>query len=167
MSNARLKRQARKARGSSEVKLNITSMMDMFTIILVFLLKNFSTQGQIVTPATGLTLPASSVEKVAQEALNVKISKNSIAVENRMVIDEKEYSAIMEQQDFMIPELLAALTKYESEARKSAELFNKNYTGEITIHGDVAIPYKVLTRVMYTCGQAGFPVMNLLVYKRN
>jgi biopolymer transport protein ExbD len=166
MANPRLARQARRKRGSGEVKLNITSMMDMFTIILVFLLKNFSTQGQIVTPATGLTLPTSSVERTAEGALNVTISKNGITVENRTVIDEKEFAEILKQQDFMIPRLHEALKTYEQEARKSAEIFQKEFTGEITIHGDISTPYKVITRVMYTCGQAGFPVMNLLVYKR-
>jgi biopolymer transport protein ExbD len=166
MANPRLKRQARKSRGGSEVKLNITSMMDMFTIILVFLLKNFSTQGQMVTPAAGLMLPTSNVEKAAVEALNIKISKNTIVVENTPVTDEKEFSAILKQQEFLIPELHKVLVQYEKEARKSAEVFGKEFKGEITIHGDVSTPYKVITRVMYTCGQAGFPVMNLLVYKR-
>lgn len=141
-------------------------MMDMFTIILVFLLKNFSTQGQMVTPASGLTLPSSSVERTAEEALSIKISNSTISVENQLVITPLEFAELQNQQDFMIPSLHAVLLKYNGEARKAAEIFNKQFTGEITIHGDIETPYKVLTRVMYTCGQAGFPVMNLLVYKK-
>jgi len=139
--NPRLARQARKARGSGDVKLNITSMMDMFTIILVFLLKSFSTEGQLVTPATGLLLPTSSVERTAKEAL-------------------------CDQKDFMIPRLYDVLSKYAKEARKSSEMFGKDFSGEITIQGDVSIPYKLLTRIMYTCGQSGYPVMNLIVYRK-
>ena len=62
MANPRAARQARRRRNPEDVKLNITSMMDMFTIILVFLLKNFSTEGNL-TPADNLTLPKSTVEK--------------------------------------------------------------------------------------------------------
>jgi len=160
-------RQARKARrGSGEVKLNITSMMDMFTIILVFLLKSFSTQGQLVTPAHGLVLPTSTVERSTGEALAVKISRNRVVVEDRIVVTEDRFQQLLKQEDFMIRELYDVLSKFAEEGRKSAEMFKKEFSGEITIQGDVEVPYKVLTRVMYTCGQAGYPVMNLIVYKK-
>ncbi len=164
--NPRLARQARKARGSGEVKLNITSMMDMFTIILVFLLKSFSTEGQLVTPATGLLLPTSSVERTAKEALCVKISNDNVVVENTVVLNKKDFQTVMEQKDFMIPQLYDVLSQYAEEAKKASEMFGKEFSGEITIQGDVGIPYKLLTRIMYTCGQSGYPVMNLIVYRK-
>lgn len=166
MANPRAARQARGRRRGEEVKLNITSMMDMFTIILVFLIKNFSTEGAIVTPADNLTLPRSTVEKHANEALSVKVSKNSIIVENVLVIDQKQFDEILKQKDFMIQTLHDVLVKYAEEAKKMAEISGKDFSGEITIQGDVEIPYNILTRVMYTCGQAGYPKMNLFVYRQ-
>ncbi len=165
MSNPRLKRQQRKSRNSGEAKLNITSMMDMFTIILVFLLKSFSTEGQLVTPATGLTLPSSSVERTAKEALAVKISADNIVVEDKLVIEPSKYQEILKQKDFLIPDLQSVLSEFAEEAQKASEMFGKEFSGEITIQGDVGVPYSVLTRVMYTCGQSGYPVMNLIVYR--
>jgi biopolymer transport protein ExbD len=153
-------------RSDGTVKLNITSMIDMFTLMVVFLLKNYSAQGQLVTPATNLLLPTSSVEKNAGEALSVKVSAGNIMVENSIVIDEKEYQAILTQKDFLIEPLYNVLKKYSDEARKSAEMFKTDFSGKISIQGDVAIPYNILTRVMYTCGQAGYPVMNLVVYRK-
>ncbi|MBD3421185.1 MAG: hypothetical protein GF398_13800 [Chitinivibrionales bacterium] len=167
MALPRAGRQARRNRSEGDAKLNITSMMDMFTIILVFLLKSFSTQGQLITPAEGLTLPASSIERTTGQALSVKISRNQIAVEDALVVDKQDYEAITEQKDFMIQSLYEVLQKHAGEARKSAELFGKEFSGEITIQGDVEIPYNVLTRIMYTCGQAGYPVMNLIVYRKD
>lgn len=166
MANPRALRQARKRRGSDETKLNITSMMDMFTIILVFLLKNFSTEGAIVTPADNLTLPESSVEKRAKESLSVKVAKNSIMVENNLVLDEKAYSELSQQKEFLIKPLYESLVKYSEEAVKMSKISGNNFSGEITIQGDVEIPYNILTRVMYTCGQAGYPNMNLFVYRQ-
>lgn len=165
MANPRIARMARKARSGGEAKLNITSMMDMFTIILVFLLKSFSTQGQLVTPAKGLLLPTSSVERNAEQARDVKILHNSIVVEDRVVVDQKGYASLLEQKDFMISPLYDVLTKYADEARRAADLFGTEFSGEISIQGDVKVPYKILTKVMYTCGQAGYPVMNLVVYR--
>jgi biopolymer transport protein ExbD len=167
MANPRAVRQARRRRGGDDVKLNITSMMDMFTIILVFLIKNFSTEGAIVTPADNLTLPKSSVEMRAKEALGIKVSKNTIIVENNLVINDQQFAEIEKQKDFMIQSLHDVLVKYAEEAKKMAEISGKEFSGEITIQGDVEIPYNILTRVMYTCGQAGYPKMNLFVYRQD
>ncbi|HEX3020233.1 MAG TPA: biopolymer transporter ExbD [Chitinispirillaceae bacterium] len=167
MANPRAARQARRRRGGEEAKLNITSMMDMFTIILVFLLKNFSTEGAIVTPADNLTLPQSTVEKRAKESLSVKMARNSIMVENSLVIDEQSYAKIAGQKEFLIKSLYDVLVKYSEEARKMSKISGKEFSGEITIQGDVEIPYNILTRVMYTCGQAGYPNMNLFVYRQD
>lgn len=166
MSNPRLSRQARKARSSGEAKLNITSMMDMFTIILVFLLKSFSTEGQLVTPATGLLLPASTIERGAKHALSIKISNDKVAVEDVVVLEADEFKAVLKQKDFMIERLNQVLLKYTEEAKKASEMFGEEFSGEITIQGDVGVPYKLLTRIMYTCGQSGYPNMNLIVYRK-
>ena len=167
MANPRSIRQARKNRSNGDVKLNITSMMDMFTIILVFLIKNFSTEGAIVTPADNLTLPKSSVKMRANQALGIKVSKNTIIVENVLVVSSEDFLKIQNQKDFMIQQLHDVLVKYADESKKMAEISGKEFSGEITIQGDVEIPYSILTRVMYTCGQAGYPKMNLFVYRQD
>lgn len=159
-------RRKRRRKSDGTVKLNITSMIDMFTLMVVFLLKNYSSQGQLVTPATGLLLPTSSIEKNAEEALSVKISSNTIMVENEIVIDSVSYASIMAQKDFMIQQLYTVLNQHSQEAKKSSEMFKTEFSGKISIQGDVAIPYNILTRVMYTCGQAGYPNMNLIVYRQ-
>lgn len=156
----------RRKRSDGVVKLNITSMIDMFTLMVVFLLKNYSAQGQLVTPAKGLMLPTSSVEKTVGEALSVKISEKNIMVENTVVLDSMGCEELKRQKEFLIMPLYKELNKHAKPARKSAELFNTNFSGRISIQGDVEIPYNVLTRVMYTCGQAGYPLMNLVVYRK-
>lgn len=166
MSGSQSLRHRRRKRNDGTVKLNITSMIDMFTLMVVFLLKNYSSQGQLVTPATGLLLPTSSVEKMAEEALSIKVSRNTIMVENEVVIDAATYEKLMSQKEFMIEPLFKVLNKNAEAARKSAAMFKTEFSGKISIQGDVEIPYNILTRVMYTCGQAGYPVMNLVVYRK-
>jgi biopolymer transport protein ExbD len=82
------------------------------------------------------------------------------------VVDQKQFDEILRQKDFMIQTLHDVLVKYAEEAKKMAEISGKDFSGEITIQGDVEIPYNILTRVMYTCGQAGYPKMNLFVYRQ-
>jgi biopolymer transport protein ExbD len=156
----------RRKRSDGVVKLNITSMIDMFTLMVVFLLKNYSAQGQLVTPAKGLMLPTSSVEKTIGEALSVKISQKTIMVENTVVLDSAACEELKSQKDFLIKPLYRELSEHAKTARESAARFNTAFSGKISIQGDVEIPYNVLTRVMYTCGQAGYPVMNLVVYRK-
>ena len=86
-------------------------------------------------------------------------------IENTLVIDQDGYKALLEQKDFMIKPLYELLLKYSEEGKKMAEISGQKFSGEITIQGDTEIPYNVLTRVMYTCGQAGYPNMNLFVYR--
>ena len=166
MANPRIKRQARASRGSPEMKLNITSMMDMFTIILVFLIKNYSTEGAIFTPADNLTLPSSTVERVAREALSVKVSTNTIIVENRMIIGPDLFGIVADQEDFLIEPLHDVLAEYAQRARELTEATDQQFSGRITIQADALTPYSILTRIMYTCGQAGYPDMNLFVYRQ-
>jgi len=166
MSGTQSIRYRRRKRNDGTVKLNITSMIDMFTLMVVFLLKNYSSQGQLVTPATGLLLPTSTVEKMAAEALSVKVSRNTIMVENEVVIDPVAYEKLVAQKEFMIEPLYKVLNRNAEEAKKSAAMFKTEFSGKISIQGDVEIPYNILTRVMYTCGQAGYPVMNLVVYRK-
>ena len=156
----------RRKRGNGTVKLTLTSMVDMFTLMIVYLLKSYSAQGQIVTPAQGLLLPTSSIEKSAGEALNVKVSENGIMVENDNVLSKSEYTTLLAQKDFMIQPLFDVLSKHSKSAQESAARFKTEFSGKISIQGDIKIPYSVITRVMYTCGQAGYPVMNLVVYRK-
>jgi biopolymer transport protein ExbD len=160
-------RKRRRKHGDGTVKLNITSMIDMFTLMVVFLLKNYSAQGQLVTPAQNLLLPTSTVEKMANEALSVQVSKNTISVEDKAVIDAQTYQQLLQQKEFMIEPLYKVLNDRAVTARKQAELYKTEFSGKISIQGDIEIPYNILTRVMYTCGQAGYPVMNLVVYRKN
>ena len=72
--------------GAARVSLNLTSMMDMFTIILVFLLKTYSTEGQLIHPSDNLTLPNSTVENPPEIALDVTVSQGWIMVNNNPVV---------------------------------------------------------------------------------
>ncbi|MFP4521483.1 MAG: ExbD/TolR family protein [Fibrobacterota bacterium] len=160
-----IKRKRKKLEG----KLNITSMMDMFTIILVFLLKSFSSSGQLVAPVEGLTIPSSTIERNAKAALEINVSLNrdsssTVSVEGKKVATVSDKGK-KEGNDLLIPELLTLMQKYAEEARSMEKLTNKEFKGDVLLQGDINIDYRMLVRIMYTCGQAGFPNLNLIVYR--
>lgn len=145
------------------VKLNLTSMMDMFTIILVFLLKTFSTEGMLINPSDNLTLPLSSVEKSAEVALDLVISKEWVMVNHEPV---EQVDNILLQRELIIQNLLNKLEIYAREAKLMEERYGKKFSGKVTIQGDKDIPYKLLVKVMATCGKAEYPNMRLVVYQK-
>jgi biopolymer transport protein ExbD len=166
-----INRLRRKKRSRGEQKMNITSMMDMFTIILVFLLKSYSSQGQLVTPNDDLKIPDSNVKKSPVNSIELAVSYKTdkkdtsgmIMVEGKPIMSVKE---MMRIDGYLVPALQEVLQKYSTEARAMAEQLSQEFKGDIVIQGDQELPYMVLTKLMYTCGQSGFPNMNLLVYKK-
>ena len=147
-----------------EVKLNLTSMMDMFTIILVFLLKVYSTEGQMVQPSQYLTLPKSTVEKHPEVSLDLTVSKEWIVLNDKPVAKVEE---VEKSSSLLIPSLQRELLRYANEAEKMQEKYGKQFSGSITIQGDKELPYRVLVKVMATCGKSKYPNMRLLVYQKN
>lgn len=145
-----------------DVRLQLTSMMDMFTIILVFLLKTYSTHGQLVSPSQDLTLPTSTIQQEPELGLDVTVSHDWILVNNQAVA---KVSTILQQEEYIIPALKTVLDRYGSEAEKMEEMYGAKFSGKVTIQGNKDIPYKLLIRVMYTCGQSSYPNMRLVVYR--
>jgi biopolymer transport protein ExbD len=146
-----------------KIRLNLTSMMDMFTIILVFLLKNFSTEGMLIQPSEYLTLPTSTVEKSPEVALDLVISKEWVMVNHEPV---EKVSDIIASEKLVIKNLQEKLLVYAREAKRMEELYGTKFSGKVTIQGDREIPYKLLVKVMATCGKADYPNMRLVVYKK-
>lgn len=157
-------RAKRHATESGEVKLNLNSMMDMFTIILLFLLKVYSTEGQMVQPSQYLTLPKSSIEKIPEVALDLSISKEWVVVNNKPIV---KVTDLLKSKRLVIPELQQELLMYANEAEKMQERLGQPFSGSISIQGDREIPYRVLVKVMATCGKSKYPNMRLFVYQKS
>ncbi|MAE70322.1 MAG: hypothetical protein CME06_07610 [Gemmatimonadetes bacterium] len=153
--------------------LNITSMIDMFTILLIFLLVNFSSDDTVKAP--DLDLPNS------EEAGGVKRSSVPVAVtQNAIVVDGATVARIddvYEQGTAEIPELVAALAQQRDRAIHIAKLAARAassatvgteeiaWQGRVTLSGDQNIPFELLRRVIYSCGQASFAEVSLAMDK--
>jgi biopolymer transport protein ExbD len=152
-----------------EGKLNITSMMDMFTIILVFLLKSYSAEGSILTNADNLVLPNSTSKKKPTEVnLQLAVTHDMILVDNKAVVptdDVKKMPA--DEHDPDIAKLSESLRTYYTQEEEMVKLGALNEVqGKIVIQVDKNIPFDVLFKVMNTCGKVGYNNMNFAVMER-
>ncbi|HHL40023.1 MAG TPA: hypothetical protein ENJ37_05915 [Deltaproteobacteria bacterium] len=152
--------------------LTLTSMMDMFTIILLFLLKSYSAEGEIYTMHPSLTLPVSISTEKPRLKLLIQLTSKHILIEGEPVVTVAEALRDFkpktdDPEHLLIRPLLAALDrnteKVEFIARTNPDV---KFTGEVMIQGDRSIPFALLEKVMYTCGQAGYYDISLAVLTR-
>ncbi len=149
--------------------LNITSMMDMFTIILVFLLKSYSADGSVLTNADNLVLPNSISKKKPQEVnLQVAVTQDMILVDNQPICPTEDIKRIAQTEHDPIAskleERLNAAFSQEEEMVKMGAL--NQVMGKVVIQVDKNIEFDVLFKVMNTCGKVGYNKMNFAVMER-
>ncbi len=138
-------------------ELNMNSMMDMMTIILLFLLKSYSTGGALATQSESLTLPTSQRTIKPKKELNVSVAKDVILVNEVPLMN----TADIPKEGFMIPQLQSKLIEY-ADQEKALEEVGKEFTHEVIIQGDKSIQFETLFKVMYTCSKSEFYKMRLL-----
>jgi len=163
-----------------DTNLNINSMMDMMTIILVFLLKSYSATDVSVAPSDDLTLPFSSAQKAPEVAVNLVLEQGRILVDGVPVVtltkqtDEKSGKELVavpesEMQGQNIGELYEVLYEKAEQAKALGDRSNNPdlaFKGRILLQVDKEMPYSVLRSVMYTAGQAQFGEFKFVVYKQ-
>ena len=136
--------------------LMLTSMMDMFTIILVFLLKSYSSEGTILTNADNLVLPNSISKKKPQEVnLQVAVSPEMVLVDNKPVLPTEDIERIPpENPDPEVTKLKETLQKFYAQEEEMVKLGALNKVmGRVVIRLDKNIPFDVMFKVMNTCGR--------------
>jgi len=129
-------------------------MIDVFTILLIFLLKNFSTEGQIMSTSNDIILPVSTATKVPSASSIISISPEWIMVDGRPL---ESMNKITSDKKLLLNNLYEDLKAKRILAESVANLDDRMaFRGEITVQGDENIPFLILKRVMYTCGQVGY-----------
>ena len=169
-------------------ELQLTSMMDVLVIIVVFLLKSYNISTHNFTSTSGLQLPTSSSQDNPTDSLQVIITPESITVDEDRVLDfhqlstqissnEANYTfktSDLDEGGFRIIPLYDALVK----AKEKTELLlakSKSRTSEgkplpfegiLAIQADKRVRYDTLKKIMYTAGMAGYKVFRFLALKK-
>ncbi len=175
------KRELRKAIAKNSVEpeihfLNITAMMDMMTIILVFLLKSLSASTASLPQSQDLQLPKSilTTEPDSEpEGLPVLVSKSQIIVGETVVCpvppDASQYGIEAKykrgsRNDYFIVPLGSALQSWRDTDKRIRMATGRDPTqSEAILIADLSTPYRLLTEVMYTLGQTEFSKFHMMV----
>lgn len=160
--SARAKRMARHhARTRKGVSLNLVSLMDIFTILVFFLLVN-SAEVQTLEPPKTLTLPESVALKRPEDTVVVMVTREEVLVQGSAVVSVAEVDAA----DGVIIEPLRAALKAQTDRALLRAAATDLSAREITILGDREVPYRVLKKVMATCTDADYGQLSLAVVQK-
>ncbi len=149
-------------RNKQGVALNLVSLMDIFTILVFFLLVN-SSDVETLPNAKELQLPESIAEKKAKETVVILIGETDIIVQGTPVVKVAEAMA-MKGND--IPDLREAL-KSQNDRVLRREAKDDIAGREVTIMGDKDIPYRLLKKVMATCTASDYGQISLAVLQKS
>lgn len=156
----RMKRMTR-TRRNAVPKMNLTSLMDVFTILVFFLLVNSANTEVLETPKQ-ITLPASVVEQKPRETVVVFISPETVTVQGEVVAmtsdilesEEQDVAAIGERLGLLAESVIGATTRAVADSQ------------EVTILADRGVPFRVVKKVMSTCTGQGYGRISLAVLQK-
>lgn len=151
-----------KTRKKEEGSLSLNSMMDMMTIILLFLIKTMSTSGAMVRPSQYLELPEGIREVEPQKALALLVSPAGVLEDMesnpRVLSDPTE----LDDDSMILPGLESFLLDQKEFGLKAGIPFK----GIVTIQCDKSVSYDWLLKVINTCVQTEYDVMDFIILKK-
>ncbi len=149
-------------RNKGTAMLNLVSLMDIFTILVFFLLVN-SSDVETLPNAKDLQLPESIAEKKAKETVVILIGEVDIIVQG---VPIAKVADVLKLKGNDIPELRQALKSQNDRVLRRAA--RDDIAGrEVTIMGDKEIPYRLLKKVMATCMESDYGQISLAVLQRS
>ena len=153
------KRAERRNRNQSMVDMNLVSLIDVFTILIFFLMSNVGVE--TLASTRSVKLPESMSTKTPKETLLVVVTGSEILVGGKVVASVKDALAV--DGDLIQP------LKAELDVEASREVIRKENEADskrVTVMGDKDIPYRLLRKVMFTAARAGYSDVSFAVRQR-
>jgi len=142
-------------------KMNLTSLMDVFTILVFFLLVNSGSVEVLDTPKE-VTLPESRVETKPRETVVIFVSPEEVLVQGKLVayVDD-----ILTEQSGALDPIAARLAELKENVIGTNTL-TVSKSQEVTILADRSVPFTVIKTIMSTCTGEGFENVSLAVTQK-
>ncbi len=165
---ARKKRRDREAEG--EIKeLNITAMMDLMTIILVFLIKSFSASSITVTSSEDVRPPMSTARANPKDTIAITVTPKAIMVGDKKKVELN--SAAVRKGDLQGKLIIPLDIALKKEVEKLKYIAERNpgapFNREVSIIGDKRVSYDLLLSVLYTAGQNELENFRFIILQKN
>ncbi len=151
--------------------IDITSLLDIITILLVFLVMSYNPSGVEFNIDKTLELPKSIANDYVHTGIVLQVAKNAIWVDNKKIIDMSESEMKVDENGRRIISLYNELINKKSLSNQviqmapTSEKISNSETkkGMINIIADKTIKYSLIKKILFTCAEAGFGKYKLLV----
>ena len=148
---------------SMMMPLNLTAMIDMFTVIVIYLLQNFSSSGELQAIQKDLKLPqASQTEPLNERGPMITLFQNNVLIEGEQVGSLAE----LDDADPGIPALqtkLHAIRDNEAKLNPAAADPTKPYEGKILIQADASTDFQLVRKTIFSANDAGWTHLEFAV----
>jgi len=151
------KRAERRSRNKTTLDMNLVSLIDIFTLLIFFLLSNTAAV-EVLPSSKAVKLPESTAEKAPKETVVLVVNDKEILVQGRKVASVAD---VMAADGDLIAPLKAELDMQAKVQTIRRE--NEAQSKAITIMGDKDISYRLLRKVMVTCARANFSEVSFAV----
>jgi len=150
-------------RFSAGSKLNLVSLMDIFTILVFFLIVNQS-EVRVLQNTKEINLPVSIAEELPAENVLITVLPQSIMIQERVIWQQDSVLTEISQNDNSAL-IKAVKTELNYLSAKRIELSDseKEHGRSVTIIGDASVPYQVLKQIMAACADSNYRNMSLAV----
>jgi biopolymer transport protein ExbD len=150
-----------------ETAIQITSLADIFIIVLIFLIKSYSSTSMKITIPKGINIPFSSIEANEPTGLKVEVSEDSITMDN-VIIQKLSHYTLSYEKNFINRNLVNAFSQY----RKKQEAIAKKNPSILTnktliLIADQKTPYETLKSILASAGEQGLSDIQLVVGRKD
>ncbi len=145
--------------------IDITSLLDILTILLVFLLQNYNSSGVVINVPKEIELPRSASETINNFGVNIQVSKSHIWVDDAEVVNTEDKLQVFDEGGRRIVPLYNELVRIKETIKQSEKLSPSaaKFSGVANLVVDKSLKYDYLKRIMYTCASAGFKEFKFVV----
>ncbi len=135
--------------------LNVTPLVDMFVILVLFLIANFSATGEVLAMSKDVVLPEAANTEELQLAPAVIVSKEQVIVSGTVIgrVDD-----LTKDEYLNIPPLEEKLREMKKSFEDLHNAANDSgaFKGDVNIQADKGVQFKIVKRVMFSCASAGY-----------
>ncbi|WP_328187931.1 ExbD/TolR family protein [Marinobacter sp. OP 3.4] len=162
----RLRRHHRRTKNQG--KLNLVSLMDIFTILVFFLMVNSSADNQLISDNPEIVLPESTSQQSPEDAPTLIVTEDNILLNGQLIMTRADLDASEAAVAPPLTQALSALEVPERAGETAAAGDDEAVPGRpVNILADQELPYAVLRKLMASCTEAGYSAISLAVTQKN
>jgi biopolymer transport protein ExbD len=153
-------------RKKSLVDVDITSLLDILVILLVFLLRSYDSTGVILNVPKDIELPKSESHSVRKSGVVVQVSPSIIWVDDKEVVNTETYKGkVFSNGGRVILPLYNELVEKKNEIKRIAKTTPNadKFSGMVNLVIDKTIKYSYIKKLMHTCAEAGYQKYKFIV----